>query len=507
MKFEFLQTKPKLRGLVDIFLILCYRICDLDNFDVTFAFIMKQNVYGILLIIGISCFCVVNAVFFPNVYPRVKLAAKSSNDAGSPLIITPYLKNNSIVEAQNLSRVPLTDKIGFRSHAGFFTIDEKYNANMYFWYFPSFNKKTEAPVILWLQGGPGGSSLFGLFTELGPLIAKKEGFALRKYHWALNYHLIFIDNPVGTGFSFADNDKAYCTNEECVADGLYACLLQFFQLFPDLKKNEFYITGESYAGKYIPSLGKKIHEENKAKKEINLKGMAMGNAYCDPKNQLDYGNYLYQLGLLDSNQLNIFLKYQMEIYTQIQKENWEQADALMDKLMDGELSNFSYFKHYTGFDYYYNFLQASGNDDMTIFAELLQNDNVRRSVHVGGRPFSDGQKVQLLLALDMLKSVAPFIEELLSHYRIMFYNGQLDIVVAYPLTESFLRNLKFSSAEEYKKAVRHIWRVDKEVAGYIKHAGNITDVLVRNAGHMVPKDQPKWALDLITRFINNDNKL
>lgn len=466
------------------------------------------NKYGKLwtLFIVLCLFCVVKAGFFPNVYPRLKLNAKLANsNAGNPLMITPYLKKGLISLAQNLSQVSLTEKIGFLSHAGFFTIDEKYNSNLYFWYFPPFSKDEEAPVVLWLQGGPGGSSLFGLFTELGPLIAKKEGFALRKYHWALQYHLIFIDNPVGTGFSFTDNDSAYCTNEECVGRGLYLTMQQFYELFPHLRDNDLFITGESYAGKYIPSLAMVIHEENfNGNKKINLQGMAMGNAYCDPVNQLDYGSYLYQLGLIDNNELKIFLKYQAEIYNQIMLQNWEQADVLMDRLMDGELTNFSYFKFYTGFDYYYNFLQSSADDDMTVFTDLLHNDNVRRSVHVGGLPFNDGQQVQLLLALDMLKSVAPAISELLSHYRIMFYNGQLDIVVAYPLTENFLRNLKFSSSEEYKKASRSIWRVDDEVAGYVKKAGNLTDVLVRNSGHMVPKDQPKWALDLITRFINND---
>uniref|UniRef100_A0A2A4K6A6 Carboxypeptidase n=1 Tax=Heliothis virescens TaxID=7102 RepID=A0A2A4K6A6_HELVI len=465
------------------------------------------NLWKISLIVSavFNVFCVANATFFPNLYPKLKMDARSPKDAGVPLILTPYLRKGAIQLAQNLSRVSLTDTIGFRSHAGFFTIDDICNSNLYFWYFPPFSKKEEAPVVLWLQGGPGGSSLFGLFVELGPLIAKKEGFALRKYHWALNYHLIFIDNPVGTGFSFTENENGYCTNEDCVAAGLYEAMKQFYQLFPHLKRNDFYITGESYAGKYIPSLGMVIHQENaKSSEKINLVGMAMGNAYCDPKNQLDYGTYLYQLGLIDHNQLKVFIKYQDEIANQIDQEDWVQADILMDRLMDGELTNFSYFKYFTGFEYYYNFLQTDATEDMIVFTVLLQNDNVRRSVHVGGRPFDDGQHVQVLLASDLLKTVAPLIEKLLSHYRIMFYNGQLDIVVAYPLTENFLRKLNFSAAEDYRTARREVWKVGDEVAGYVKRAGNLTEVLVRNSGHMVPQDQPKWALDLITRFIDND---
>lgn len=466
--------------------------------------VFNRSLYFLKLVIILK-FVIIKASLFPNLYPRIKLCAKPFSDAGSPLILTPYIKQGNIELAQNLSQVQLTEKLGFRSHAGFFTVHNKYNSNLYFWYFPPFSKLEKAPVVLWLQGGPGGSSLFGLFEEIGPLRVKKGGFALRKYNWAVNYHLIFIDNPVGTGFSFTDNDNGYCKDETCISIGLYNAMQQFYSLFPNLKPNDLYITGESYAGKYIPALGIKIHQENLKNQEhrIKLKGMAIGNGYCDPINQLDYGDYLYQHGLIDGQQKMVFEKYQDQIASEIKNENWQAADILMDKLMDGEMTNFSYFREYTGYQYYYNFLKTNDTEDMSIFTNLLQNDNVRHSVHVGGLPFNDGELVQLHLILDLLQSMAPVISELLNYYRIMFYNGQLDIVVAYPLTVNFLRNLNFSSSAEYETAERKIWYVGDEVAGYVKKAGNLTEVLVRNAGHMVPADQPKWAFNLITKFITN----
>lgn len=448
-------------------------------------------------------FAQVESTFFPYVYPRLKLETRF-HDAGDPLILTPYLKEGSISLAQNLSRVSLTDKIGFPSYSGFFTVDARYNSNHFFWYFPPFSANSSAPILLWLQGGPGGSSLFGLFSELGPLIAKKDGFSLRKYHWALNYHLIFIDNPVGTGFSYTKDDEGYCSDQDCVGKGLYNSMQQFLTLFPDLRNNEFYITGESYAGKYIPALGMEIHRQNsRGNKIINLKGMAIGNGYCDPIHQMDYGNYLYQHGLIDDNQYELFQELELKIIDEIKKENWARADILMDGLMEGELHNYSYIQNFTGFNYYYNFLKTQNDEDFSIFAKLLDNDMMRRSIHVGGLPFNDGVNVQIHLALDILKSIAPYITELLSHYRMLFYNGQLDIVVAYPLTENFLQNLKFSSAEQYKTAPRYIWKVDKDIAGYVKKAGNLTEILIRNSGHLVPHDQPKWAYTMITRFVKN----
>lgn len=83
--------------------------------------------------------------------------------------------------------------------------------------------------------------------------------------------MLFIDNPAGTGFSFTNPD-GYCTNIKQVAEELYSGLVLFFKLFPWLQSNDFYISGESFAGKYIPAIGNEIVEANKVKDfQINLK--------------------------------------------------------------------------------------------------------------------------------------------------------------------------------------------------------------------------------------------
>lgn len=134
----------------------------------------------------------------------------------------------------------------------------------------------------------------------------------------------------------------------------------------------------------------------------------------------------------------------------------------------------------------------------------VQRTDIRAAIHVGNSTFhSEDQTVELNLVSDVMQSVAPWISELLSNYRVLIYNGQLDIIVAYPLTVNYLQNLKFSGSDQYKTAPRLKWYVGTDLAGYVKKAGNLTEVLVRDAGHMVPTDQPQWAVDLITRFTRN----
>jgi vitellogenic carboxypeptidase-like protein len=187
-----------------------------------------------------------------------------------------------------------------QSFSGYLTVNKDYNSNMFFWFFPAQNgNKPDTPVMLWLQGGPGASSLFGLFTEVGPIyIDGNNNIQLRPVTWNKNYHLLFIDNPVCTGYSFTSNDSGYARSQDDVARDLYSALTQFFQIYTDYANNPFIVTGESYAGKYVPSITYKIHVENQnpqVKVRINLAGLSMGNGWTDPYRQYTYGPLLYQV--------------------------------------------------------------------------------------------------------------------------------------------------------------------------------------------------------------------
>lgn len=447
------------------------------------------------IIITVECF------FFR--YPKIELGEPDDGDPGKPLFLTPYIENGTIDEARKLARVPFTEGLRIKSYAGYITVNKTYDSNQFFWYFPAMiPDKANAPVIVWLQGGPGASSLFGLFTENGPLRVRRGKFERRKYTWALSHHIIYIDNPVGTGFSFTNDTKGYCTDETQVGAQLYSTLIQFFQLFPELQPNKFFVTGESYGGKYVPALAYTIHKMNPtAKIKINMQGIAIGNGLSDPEHQLVYGKYLYQLGLIDWNQAKTFEEYENKTINFIKQKKFDDAFNTFDSLLNGDLiDGKSLFTNFTGFNFYFNFLHTKDYMGYEDFGPMLQKSSVRKGIHVGNLPFNTGKDVENNLKQDVMKSVAPLISELLDHYYVVIYNGQLDIIVAYPLTVNYLRNLNFTGAEDYKTAKRYMWEVDGEVAGYVKQAGKLVEIMVRNAGHMVPGDQPKWALDLITRF-------
>ncbi|KAK7080870.1 hypothetical protein SK128_028085 [Halocaridina rubra] len=430
------------------------------------------------------------------------VSAGCDDDMGDPLFLTPYIEAGKIKKARSLSRVSLGHRHG-HSFSGFLTVNKEYNSNLFFWFFPARVGADDAPVLVWLQGGPGGSSLFGLFAEHGPFnVDENLHLVPRDYAWTRTHNVIYIDNPAGTGFSFTDKEEGYARNQTDVGRDLYAALIQFFQLFPELQRNDFYVTGESYAGKYVPALTYTIHQNNpNATLKINLKGMAIGDGLCDPVSMTDYGDFLYQIGLIDDIDLQYFKEQSSLAVKYIEDEKWLDAFKVFDSLLNGDKTGYpSYFTNVTGLTYYFNYVAQSEPKDMDYWPMFINKPLVRRSIHVGNMTFHGGEKVEEYLEEDIMKSVKPWIEELLDNYKVMIYNGQLDVIIAYTLTENFLNTLNWTRAQEFKDAPRYIWRVDNEVSGYVREVPGFVQVMIRNAGHMVPYDQPKWAFDMISRF-------
>ena len=85
--------------------------------------------------------------------------------------------------------------------------------------------------------------------------------------------------------------------------------------------------------------------------------------------------------------------------------------------------------------------------------------------------------------------------------KVLIYNGQLDVIIPYAATENFVNHLQWRGAKEYSTSARRIWKVRGEVAGYARQVRNFRQVMVRNAGHILPYDQPVWAFDMIMRFV------
>lgn len=162
--------------------------------------------------------------------------------------------------------------------------NEEDDKHLFYWFFESRNDPKNDPVVLWLNGGPGCSSLTGLFMELGPSSITKDGKT--KYNpssWNANASVIFLDQPVNVGYSYSGSAVS---NTVAAGKDVYALLTLFFKQFPEYAKQDFHISGESYAGHYIPVFASEILSHKK--RNINLQSVLIGNGLTDGLTQYEY---------------------------------------------------------------------------------------------------------------------------------------------------------------------------------------------------------------------------
>lgn len=188
-------------------------------------------------------------------------------------------------------------------YSGYLSTSDK-NKNLHYLLASSqSDNASKDPLVLWLNGGPGCSSLLGFIQEHGPVVIPDytTKFQLNQYAWNKNANVLYLESPAGVGFSYNDNGKEDMKyNDDIVANDARNALLNFFEKFPELKANDFYIAGESYAGVYVPKLAENILQNSK--NLINLKGIFVGNGLTDLEVDISnalvdfaYGHGLYSM--------------------------------------------------------------------------------------------------------------------------------------------------------------------------------------------------------------------
>ena len=169
--------------------------------------------------------------------------------------------------------------------------------HLFYRFFESRTAPATAPLVLWLNGGPGCSSITGLLFELGPCSIYKEGSQVNTIHnpnsWNNHFNIIFLDQPVNVGFSYAD-DGTTVSNTPAAGKDVYAFLELFLNRYPEYSTQPFHIAAESYGGMYGPTFANIIYKANHDLalapnpriKHINLASVILGNGLTDPYVQM-----------------------------------------------------------------------------------------------------------------------------------------------------------------------------------------------------------------------------
>jgi len=322
--------------------------------------------------------------------------------------------------------------------------------------------------------------------------------------------MLYLDNPVGVGFSFTQRPAGYVTNEDEVGRHILGFLVQFFEVFPDFGQNDFYIAGESYGGKYTPAAAYAIamFNQKEPSRAIKLTGFSLGDGLVDPQTQMKgYASLALETSLCDEIEYAQIVSYETRIQSAIIRGDLVEGFRIWDEFLNGDFYPYpTYFFNITGDANYFNLNDPNYPPDP--YPTYLAQTSTRLAIHVGAIPYWDyNATVERYLIKDWLSSVRSKVEYMLSHgFKVMVYNGQDDIILAGPQAEALCRRFVWPGQQQFNKAAKIIWKVlpgDRQPAGYVHTAANLWQVIVRGAGHMVPTDQPRAAFDMITRFINN----
>jgi carboxypeptidase C (cathepsin A) len=388
-------------------------------------------------------------------------------------------------------------------HYGYLLANQTYGAYLFYWMFESQGNPATDPFVLWLTGGPGCSSLLALFFENGPYTVNSDlSLKPNPYTWNTNANVLWVDQPAGTGFSYVENPNGYVQNEAQVAADFYTFLQNFMAKYPQYSQLPFFVTGESYGGHYVPSISAFIHQQNQNTgfPKINLQGLAIGNGWIDPLIQAgSYGPFAYGNSLITSDEL---AQVQSDYATCASDINsGDYADAFYDctTVFDDVLD-------YAGNINYYDIRKQCNPPplcyNLDYITDYLNQESVQNTLGVNITWESCDMDVYAAMeATDFEYSFRDDIPILLENYRVIFYNGNYDLICNFYGTYALLNSMQWSGQSGFIKAANTTWSVAGKAAGNFRTYDNLSFVVVYNAGHMVPHDQGANALDLLSHLL------
>lgn len=419
------------------------------------------------------------------------------------------------------------------------------NLGLFFWDFHMIGNAShisERPLVIWLNGGPGCSSMDGALMEVGPLRVNEKAEVEWSKGWFEKVDLLFIDQPVGTGFS--PNAKAgYDENLEQSSQHLINFLENYFNKFPDfeIKYSKIIVAGESYAGQYIPYFARALKDHSRFSSKLST--IMLGNAWLDPNLQsLAYVPYALDNEIiqtntdLDERRLSNLLRAQDQCQNiqngpDLTKVPFEDptCESILTKLLQSykpaknQCINVYDIKKVDSYP-------ACGLNWPEILPQttsLLNLESVQAALHVSGaNPWKEcNAEVHRNFKPTNQLNGAKLLPGLLNDgVKVNLFSGIDDMICNYLGTEMVMKeytntylennNYSFDSNTRlfglHKREVQKLqmdsqWYHDDIRAGSFWQRGNLTYVKVENASHMVPYDSSISSIGLLELALRDDD--
>uniref|UniRef100_A0A1J3HAH6 Carboxypeptidase n=1 Tax=Noccaea caerulescens TaxID=107243 RepID=A0A1J3HAH6_NOCCA len=474
---------------------------------------MKRNALWLL------CVLVLPAIACGGRKPEKKVAASSGR------------KEDDLVTG-----LPGQPPVNFKHYAGYVDLGPKQKQKaLFYWFFEAQQHSSRRPLVLWLNGGPGCSSIaYGAAQELGPFLVRTDGHNLtfNNFSWNKEANMLFLEAPVGVGFSYTNNSAdLQKLGDEVTAQDSLAFLINWFTEFPEFRSNEFYITGESYAGHYVPQLAEAIYDRNKKvarDSQINLKGFMIGNAVINEETDM--------AGLVDYAWSHAIISD--ELHSNIHGSCLFEEAQTSNKTVQCYENIKGFMEAYNDIDIYsiytptclssFSSSSSPRKPKLVVSPRLLTSNDMWDRLPAGYDPCTEGyaekyfnrKDVQVALHAnvtnlhypytpcsgvirkwsDAPSTMIPIIQKLMTGgLRIWIYSGDTDGRVPVTSTRYSIKKMRLKVESPWRS-----WFHKSQVAGWVEtYAGGITFATVRGAGHQVPVFAGPQSLSLFSHFLSS----
>jgi cathepsin A (carboxypeptidase C) len=392
--------------------------------------------------------------------------------------------------------------------------NEEDDKHLFYWFFESRNDPKNDPVVLWLNGGPGCSSLTGLFMELGPSSINEKGEVVyNPSSWNENANVIFLDQPVNVGYSYSSGKVS---NTVAAGKDVYALLTLFFKQFPQYAKQSFHISGESYAGHYIPVFAAEILSHKK--RNINLQSVLIGNGLTDGYTQYEYyrpmacgdGGWPAVLNEQECATMdNALPRCQSLIESCYKSESvWScvPASIYCNNALIGAYQR-------TGQNVYDVRKPCGDNplcyNELDWISKFLNRQDVMDSLGVEVSKYDSCNfdiNRNFLFAGDWMQPFHRLVPGILKEIPVLIYAGDADFICNWLGNLAWTNKLEWPGQAKYAKTELKDLKLaaDGSKIGQVKSSGNFTFIRLHAGGHMVPYDQPAASLDMLDRWLDGE---
>ncbi|GMM29757.1 carboxypeptidase C [Martiniozyma asiatica (nom. inval.)] len=406
-----------------------------------------------------------------------------------------------------------------KQYSGYLDVESE-DKHFFYWFFESRNDPKNDPVVLWLNGGPGCSSLTGLFFELGSsAIDENLNPVFNPYSWNSNASVIFLDQPVNVGYSYSSQSVS---NTVAAGKDVYAFLELFFNQFPEYKDLPFHIAAESYGGHYVPVFASEIlsHDD----RSFDLTSVLIGNGLTDPLNQ--YPEYEKMAcepkksgdkKVLEDAECDAMLENLPRCLSFI--ESCYDSDSVFSCVPAAIYCNNGQIGPYqkTGRNVYDVRKMCEGSSlcykGLEYIDSYLNQDVVKEMLGAEVETYQSCNfdvNRNFLFAGDWMKPYHKNVIDLLEkELPVLIYAGDKDFICNWLGNKAWTNELPWSGKEDFvdAKTVPLFSDDGKTQIGEVKNSEYFTFARMFDGGHMVPYDQPEASLTMLNRWLSGDYAL